>query len=71
MRRVLKPGGKMVFSEHGEAPDEKVRRMQNRMNGVWGKLFGGCNVNRPITKMIEASGFKVQDVQTPRRRAHE
>jgi len=48
IRRVLKPGGKLVFCEHGLAPDKDVQRWQNRLNPAWKILGGGCNLNRPI-----------------------
>lgn len=64
VRRVLKPGGELLFCEHGEAPDENVRRWQQRMNPVWKRVGGGCNLNRPISQMLEASGFKSKDLQT-------
>ena len=48
VRRVLKPGGALIFCEHGTAPDEDVRRWQDRLNPIWSKLSGGCNLNRPI-----------------------
>lgn len=60
MRRVLKPGGRLVFTEHGRAPDAGVRRWQERINPVWKKLAGGCNLNRPIPELIEQSGFAVE-----------
>ncbi len=59
MRRVLKPGGKLLFCEHGKAPDEDVQRWQNRLNPAWGKFTGGCNMNRDIPALIEASGFQI------------
>ncbi len=62
MHRVLKPGGKLLFSEHGQAPDESVRKWQDRLNGVWGKMAGGCNINRPIPKLIEQGGFRITDL---------
>ncbi len=62
--RVLKPNGKLLFCEHGKAPDASVRRWQNRVNPVWKKLGGGCNINRPIPRLLEASGFEFQDLQT-------
>ena len=62
MRRVLKPGGKLLFSEHGRAPDAAVEKWQNRLNGAWGKLFGGCNINRDIPTLIEEGGFKITDL---------
>ena len=59
MRRVLKPGGKLLFCEHGKAPDEGVFRWQNRLNPLWGKIGGGCNINRDIPALIEDSGFRI------------
>lgn len=64
IQRVLKPGGKLLFCEHGEAPDASVRRWQNRLNPVWNKLGGGCNLNRPIPRLLQESGFKSRDMQT-------
>lgn len=64
MRRVLKPGGKLVFCEHGAAPDADVQAWQNRINPVWKVLFGGCNLNRKMPAIIEGSGFKIADLQT-------
>jgi ubiquinone/menaquinone biosynthesis C-methylase UbiE len=59
MRRVLRPGGKLLFCEHGLAPDTGVRTWQNRINPSWNKLAGGCNVNRDIPHLLESSGFRV------------
>ena len=59
MRRVLRPGGKLLFCEHGAAPDDKVRRWQERLNGPWSKVAGGCHMNRDIPKLIEAAGFNI------------
>lgn len=64
MRRVLKPGGKLIFCEHGAAPDADVLNWQNRINPVWKVLFGGCNLNRRIPDIIEGSGFRIADLQT-------
>ncbi|MEL7489262.1 MAG: class I SAM-dependent methyltransferase [Pseudomonadota bacterium] len=64
MNRVLKPGGKLVFLEHGRAPDESVRRWQNRLNGVWGKLGGGCHLNRDPSKLVEEAHFKLDHVSS-------
>ncbi len=60
MRRVLKPGGRLLYCEHGQAPDESVRRWQNRINPSWRKVAGGCNMNRDIPALLEAGGFDVQ-----------
>ncbi len=59
MHRVLRPGGKLLFCEHGIAPDAGVRKWQNRINPIWGRFAGGCNINRDIPRMLESSGFRV------------
>ncbi len=64
MRRVLKPGGELLFCEHGLAPDEDVRRWQNRINPVWKRMGGGCHLNRPIPNLIEQGGFKINNIET-------
>ena len=64
VRRVLKPGGKLVFCEHGTAPDENIRRWQDRLNPIWKKFSGGCNLNRSIPVILEQSGFKSADMRT-------
>ncbi len=64
MRRVMKPTGHMIFCEHGEAPDDSVKRWQHRITPVWKAIGGGCHVGRPIPKLIRDAGFKVEDMQT-------
>lgn len=64
MRRVLKPGGKLIFCEHGSAPDEAVRKWQDRLNPMWGRLFGGCNLNRKIPDLLDEGGFRVTQLDT-------
>jgi ubiquinone/menaquinone biosynthesis C-methylase UbiE len=64
MRRVLKPEGRLVFCEHGEAPDPQVRRWQERINPLWKHLAGGCNLNRPIASLIASSGFQIEQLST-------
>jgi ubiquinone/menaquinone biosynthesis C-methylase UbiE len=59
MRRVLKPGGRLLYCEHGVAPDENVRRWQSRLNPTWSKFTGGCNMNRDILGLITNSGFEI------------
>ena len=58
MRRVLKPGGTLLFAEHGLAPDAGVRVWQDRLNPLWRKVTGGCNLNRKPDELIQASGFR-------------
>ncbi|MDX0177343.1 class I SAM-dependent methyltransferase [Sinorhizobium meliloti] len=64
MRRVLKPGGKLLFVEHGLAPDAGVRWWQDRLTPIWRRVSGGCHLNRPIRSMIEGGGFSVERVVT-------
>lgn len=59
MRRVLKPGGQLIFCEHGMAPDEKVRRWQDRLNPGWSRIAGGCNMNRDIPALLAEGGFEI------------
>ena len=59
IKRVLKSDGNILFCEHGTAPDLNVQKWQNRINPLWGKLFGGCNINRDIPNLILKSGLKI------------
>jgi SAM-dependent methyltransferase len=59
MRRVLRPGGKILFLEHGSAPDEDVRKWQRRIEPIWKRIGGNCHLTRPITSAYETAGFKV------------
>ena len=62
MKRVLKPGGKFIFCEHGIAPDINIIKWQRRINPIWGIFFGGCNINRNIPKIISESGFNISNL---------
>ncbi|MCE7999863.1 MAG: class I SAM-dependent methyltransferase [Rhodobiaceae bacterium] len=64
MRRVLRPGGNLIFLEHGFAPDPEVQQWQNRINPFWKRIAGGCHVNRKIPTLLEEGGFKVKDLET-------
>jgi len=64
MRRVLKSGGQMFFSEHGRAPDASVRKWQDRINPVWGRIAGGCRLNRDVPRILQDAGFELTDLQT-------
>ena len=63
IKRVMKPEAKILFCEHGIAPDLKVRIWQNRINPLWSKMFGGCNINRDIPLILLDSGFKINNLQ--------
>jgi ubiquinone/menaquinone biosynthesis C-methylase UbiE len=64
MRRVLKPTGRLLFVEHGRAPEENVRRWQDRLTPLWKRIGGGCHLNRPIRELIESAGFRIEHLQT-------
>jgi ubiquinone/menaquinone biosynthesis C-methylase UbiE len=64
MRRVLKPDAKLVFCEHGLAPDESVRRWQNRLTPIWSRLAGGCHLNRDVPRLLNEAGFHSADMQS-------
>lgn len=61
MRRVLKPGGHLFFCEHGKAPDRAVHRWQRRINPVWRRVSGGCNMDRDIPNLLAVAGFEIED----------
>jgi ubiquinone/menaquinone biosynthesis C-methylase UbiE len=63
MRRVLKPGGELLFCEHGIAPDASVRRWQHRLTPLWKPLAGGCHLNRDVPSMLRAGGFVIADME--------
>jgi len=64
MLRVLRPSGRLLFCEHGVAPDPDVRKWQDRLDGVWGRLAGGCHLNRDIPALLAEGGFAVAQLDT-------
>src|SRR5581483_10276272 len=64
MLRVLKPGGRFLFVEHGRAPDAGVRWWQDRLTPIWKRLGGGCHLNRAIAELIEGAGFNIEHLET-------
>ena len=62
VRRVLKPGGKLHFVEHGLAPDEHVRRWQRRLDPLEKRMCGGCHLTRPIVDLLSTAGFVITDL---------
>ena len=64
MRRVLRPGGHLLFVEHGRAPDPNVIWWQDRLTPVWKRLGGGCHLNRAIGTLIEGAGFQFDRLET-------
>ena len=63
-RRALKPGGKVLFSEHGLAPAEGVVKWQRRIEPVWKPLAGGCHLTRDTVALLSAGGFKMDQVES-------
>jgi ubiquinone/menaquinone biosynthesis C-methylase UbiE len=64
MRRVLKPGGRLLFVEHGRAPEPNVRWWQDRLTPVWKRIGGGCHLNRAIGTLIEDAGLQIERLET-------
>jgi SAM-dependent methyltransferase len=64
MKRVLKPGGRLIFVEHGRAPDPGVVLWQDRITPVWKHVGGGCHLNRKIDELITAAGFRITEMRT-------
>ena len=64
MKRVLKREGQLLFVEHGRSADAGVERWQNRLNPIWRRVSGGCNMNRKIDELVTGAGFKLAELQT-------
>jgi ubiquinone/menaquinone biosynthesis C-methylase UbiE len=60
MRRVLRPGGRLFFVEHGRAPSPRVRWWQDHLTPAWKHLSGGCHLNRAIDELVESAGFRIE-----------
>lgn len=63
MRRVLAPSGRYVFVEHGLAPHARTRRWQDRLNPLWNRIADGCNMNRPIDRLVADAGFELASLE--------
>jgi ubiquinone/menaquinone biosynthesis C-methylase UbiE len=64
MRRVLRPGGSLLFVEHGRAPEPRVRWWQDHLTPAWKCLSGGCHLNRKIDELIKAAGFHIEQLHS-------
>jgi len=62
MRRILRPGGRLLFLEHGRAPDASVAKWQDRIEPIWKPIGGGCHLTRPITSAVKDGGFEVEEL---------
>jgi ubiquinone/menaquinone biosynthesis C-methylase UbiE len=63
VRRILKPGGRLIFMEHGRSPDADVVTWQDRLTPVWKRFTGGCHLNRRIDELITTSGFQITELK--------
>lgn len=64
VRRTLKPGGRLLFVEHGLAPDPDVVRWQKRLTPLWKRCSGGCHLDRPIDRLVREAGFAIEALET-------
>lgn len=64
MRRVLRPGGRLLFVEHGRSPDARVQVWQDRLTPLWCRLAGGCHLNRQMDDLVHESGFAIERLDT-------
>jgi hypothetical protein len=63
IHRVLRPGGQFHFLEHGLSPEPAIARWQHRLNGMQGRLAGGCHLDRPIDQLVAAGGFRTSTIE--------
>jgi ubiquinone/menaquinone biosynthesis C-methylase UbiE len=63
IHRVLRPGGELHFAEHGLSPDPKVAQWQERLNASHRRIFGGCNLDRPIDQIVQRAGFSLTRIE--------
>jgi SAM-dependent methyltransferase len=63
LRRVLRPGGRFHFLEHGLCPEPATARWQHRLNGLQQRLAAGCNLDRPIDRLVREAGFQIQELR--------
>jgi ubiquinone/menaquinone biosynthesis C-methylase UbiE len=64
IRRVLKPGGGLLFAEHGRVPEIGVARWQDRLTPIWKRVAGGCHLNRKPDDLMQSAGFRIENLET-------
>ena len=62
--RVMRPGARLLFCEHGAAPDADVAKWQRRIEPFWKRIAGNCHLCRPVPKMLEDGGFRIENLET-------
>lgn len=60
----IEANGQLLFVEHGRAPEESVRKWQDRLTPMWKRVGGGCHLNRPIRELVESAGFSISHLNT-------
>ena len=63
LRRVIKPGGRLLFLEHGQTPDAGPARWQRRIEPLWKRVMGNCHLTRPVSGSVGAGGFALERVE--------
>jgi SAM-dependent methyltransferase len=63
MRRVLRPGGRLIFVEHGLSPEIGTACWQRRLTPYWKRISGGCHLDRKTDDLIRAAGFQIDAIE--------
>jgi ubiquinone/menaquinone biosynthesis C-methylase UbiE len=64
VRRVLRPGGRFHFLEHGRSPDPSVATWQRRLEPLQKRLADGCHLTRDPSELVRAAGFEIERVES-------
>jgi ubiquinone/menaquinone biosynthesis C-methylase UbiE len=64
VHRVLRSSGRLLFVEHGRAPDANVSRWQGRLTPIWKRFAGGCHLDRRVDEIIQIAGFRLDRLRT-------
>jgi ubiquinone/menaquinone biosynthesis C-methylase UbiE len=64
VKRVLNPGGRLIFLEHGLAPEARIQGWQNRLTPIWKRIGGGCCLNKKVDELISLAGFQITELHS-------